>query len=153
MGAKVSFAGTMAGMTDAQLDAFTKYVADASIDEFRCGCCRGADEQAVEVICRTTTAKVVAYRQRRARCESPLALAVAAVVLPPAENRADAIRSKVMIDGADVLVITPKSRTDKNGGTVNAFKYAKWSRKPVVIIWSDGEVERVKPRATGHKTT
>jgi hypothetical protein len=146
----VAFAGTVDGMTDAQLKAFAKCAADLPVVEFRCGCCRGADEQALELICRTTDAKLVAYRQPGGRRESPLALAVVAIAVPPAENRGDAIRSKAMVDSADLIIVAPKARNDERGGTFQAFKYARWCGKPIIIVWPDGTFERRKARTAPH---
>lgn len=143
MSLKLGFAGTVQGMTPAQQAAFLAFVRSNEIAEFRSGGCIGADQQAAEVICCSTAARVIVCRQPVAKIESKLVLAVAAETLKP--PRKGASRNKLLVDASDVIVLAPKA-ADKTGGTYGTFKYARWCCKRVVFLWPDGTVRDVQYR-------
>jgi len=139
---KLGFAGTVRGMTDAQLAAFKSWIEPIAgqVAEFRSGGCIGADEHATAIVCETTAAQIILHRQNRKKNESAKCVAVAASTFtPPAKPD---LRNAALVDAVDVMVLAPRRRgLDQNGGTFGALRYAKWRGKPLVIIWPDGEVE------------
>ena len=143
MALKVGFAGTVLGMNAAQQAAFLAFIDGNDIEEFRSGGCVGADQQATELICRSTTARVIVCRQPMQKIESPLVRAVAAETIKPA--RKGASRNKALVDASDVVVLAPKAR-DKTGGTYSTCLYARWCCKRVVFMWPDGTVEDIQYR-------
>jgi hypothetical protein len=140
----VGFAGYWRGMTAEQLAALSSWLVSIDPAEFRCGGCLGADQQAAEVACRLTRAKLIVHRQPVAKIESPILLAVASKVLPP--DPADGKRNVALVNASDVIALAPHSRDDSRGGTYRTFKFARWvnkwnGRKPIMLFWPDGTVE------------
>jgi hypothetical protein len=138
----LGFAGTWRGMTDPQRSAFAAWVADTPVAAFHCCGCVGADTQAVEAVCRAHPGvRLVVHPLKDERILSALLLAVADRREQPVPDR----RSAPMVDAVDLIVLTPRSNADTRGGTVGVFRYAKYRRKPILIFWSDGSTEWVKP--------
>jgi hypothetical protein len=119
----LGFAGGVAGMTDAQLAAFTGWVrahADR-IAEFRCGASCGADEQATAAVAQHTLARIVAVRLPRNRRESPLVVAVAAESVTTPRQHAG--RNPGVVEPADIVAIAPPDGP-LTAGTYGTFRAA-----------------------------
>jgi hypothetical protein len=143
MGIRLGFAGTVRGMTAAQQQNLLAFVKANDVTEFRSGGCVGADQEATEIVCVHTTAKVIVCRQLVEKIESKLVLAVAAEVVK--QPRKAVRRNKEVVDASDVVILAPKAN-DTEGGTLSTFKYARWACKRVLILWPEGDVKDVTYR-------
>lgn len=128
----IGFTGTRHGMTDAQIEGFSKYLADA--EEFHHGDCVGADWQAADAAWRRCGVKVV--------CHPPTESGLRAwtdfndVTHKPRPYLA---RNRAIVDACHHLIACPQSAVEEQrSGTWSTVRYAVKIGKPVTIIFPDG---------------
>lgn len=136
---KIGFTGSRYGMAVKQFNAFARLILELKeengIKEFHHGDCVGADALAHRLIS-PTEIKVIVHPPLnsilRARCNG-----INTVIL---EEKDYSERNEFIVDNTDILIATPSSHC-KWGGTINSIKYAQKNKKPVYIIYPDGQVE------------
>jgi len=142
---KVGFTGTRNGMTAAQAAAFGAVISELpSFAEFHHGDCVGADDEAANAV----------HEMRLEEGGHRLAI----VCHPPLDEKLrafnpchDAIRApkthfarnRDIVDESDVLIATPAQMTHQpRGGTWYTVDYARKKGRLVILVLTDGTVER-----------
>ena len=134
---KVGFTGTRTGMTSEQEKTFSKLIKKLNPSEFRHGDCIGSDLQA-HVVVKKLGVRIVVHpplnSMKRALAPDP------DEVLPKREYLE---RNRDIVDASDILIATPESRMGvQRSGTWATVRYAMREKKPVILIFPDGVVER-----------
>lgn len=147
----VGFTGTRDGMTWVQQGALDEYL-QLEGATFHHGDCLGADEQADAIAWRyglqrhihpPVDPKLRAYCHRIRELDNGDRLYSEKPYLD---------RNRDIVDACDVLVAAPKERPFgldavpgqwPKGGTWHTVRYAQRTRKPIVIVWANGSVERL----------
>lgn len=130
----LGFTGTQQGMTEDQKMAFEDILA-CGAKVLHHGDCRGADAQAWR-LARTHGFKTV--------CHPPNVPKKRAFTMPNEETREELpylVRNQRIVDESEILIATPKGFEEElRSGTWATIRYAQRRKKPVVIIWPDGEL-------------
>lgn len=142
---KIGFTGTRNGMTAAQKGAVTRFLnatlsLPKSNNEAHHGDCIGSDAEfhyLVYDLARTVihpgySANNPTDDSKRAYCEGN-------EIRGPKNHFA---RNRDIIDETEMLLSTPPCKPlPSSGGTAYTIGYARKQRKPIVVIYPDGEVE------------
>jgi hypothetical protein len=144
----VTFTGTKAGMSSAQLQTFHDVLKDAGyVALFRHGACVGADRQAhnaawghVSVIdmwpsnvTQDMWAKHVKQHYDR---NTPTIFSIQPIHLPLTRNR-------LMLIDSGLLIATPRETEEViRSGTWTTIRYARKMKVPIVRIHANGEIVR-----------
>lgn len=133
----VGFTGTQVGMTEAQFTRVSRILASWG-GWVHHGDCIGADKQFHD-IAHARGIKVAihppTHSGKRAFC-------VGDVCHVPADYLT---RNRQIVDASLGLIGTPKSFEEElRSGTWATIRYARRSKKPVVIVWPDGSVSNEK---------
>ena len=133
----VGFTGTQVGMTEAQVARVSRMLHSwKGWADHRD--CIGADKQ-FHGIARSSGLKVAIHppsvSSKRAYCTGD-------IVHPMADYLT---RNRQIVDASAGLIATPKSFEEElRSGTWSTIRYARKSKKPVVIVWPDGSVSNEK---------
>lgn len=142
---KIGFTGTRQRPTEAQRLALAKLLEMSGAEELRHGDCTGADAVAHHIALALRELRglprIVIHppvgEVYRANCQG------ADEVLPVQEYL---IRNRAIVDATDRLVALPQSAVEKQrSGTWSTIRFARYRKKPVVIIFPDGTVETEEP--------
>lgn len=138
---KAGFTGTRDGMTEAQFIRFKTLLAFHGPEEFRHGCCLGADEQAgVFAYEWSPFVKVIGHPSNIKAMTSAKALACCHEICdpkPPLDRDKDIVDALTEPD--DILFATPKGVTEEvRSGTWFTVRLARKAKPRVIIIYPDG---------------
>lgn len=142
----LGFTGTRNGMTAAQratVDCLLIF--RFNLTEAHHGDCLGADDEFAN-LCHALTPRPKIYARpgfsakgyaNDLRANNPHA----DVTHPEKTHFA---RNRDIVDVCDVLLVVPvASIPQTSGGTWYSFGYAKKKKKPIVVVWPDGTVEKI----------
>ena len=134
---KVGFTGTQTGMTSEQEKTVGKLLKEIKPSEFRHGDCIGSDFQA-HTIAKKLGIRIVVHPPlnsvKRAGAPEP------DEIMPKKEYLE---RNRDIVDASDILIATPESKEGAHrSGTWATVRYAMREKKPVILVFPDGTVER-----------
>lgn len=130
----VGFTGTRKGMTRAQRFRFADLICRIPMDRFAHGDCRGADALAHDLVCALGGVPIRIHPPTepalRAWCHAD-------DVLPPLPYLE---RNYGIVDGAHILIATPRGPEELRSGTWATVRYARKRRRLVIVIAPDSAV-------------
>lgn len=136
---KVGFTGTRKGMTDKQDDEFCRIIIDLWPTEFHHGCCVGADEEAHELAQEFTEAMIVCHPPDDTSLMATLKARPGDKEMKPYPYLT---RNRHIVKNTEVLIATPRTRhqLSRGSGTWWTIRYARSLKRPIIIIYPDGQV-------------
>lgn len=134
----IGFTGTRDGMTQRQVETVTKLLCDLGATDLHHGDCVGADRDAhmVGLVLDLTMHLHGPLETRfRALCEVRLGVDIVYAPKPYLE------RDRDIVDTTKALIAAPKELTEVlRSGTWATVRYAIKQRKPVFLVFPNGEV-------------
>ena len=134
----IGFTGTQVGMTPQQKQWFETYLGFFKCTEFRHGDCIGADTDAHELSLKHVSRIVIhppVYASKRSFCDKKTKVGVTIEVLP---EKPYIDRNHDIVDASE-MIATPKEYSEQlRSGTWATVRYAKKSKKPLMVIYPDG---------------
>lgn len=147
---RVGFTGTRDGMTDAQKDTLSAWLARHRLSEFHHGNAVGADEDAVREL--LTAAQDFEHLRAVAihahPCGVPGQGSAAAFILSHVKHKVaePLVRNRAIVAACDVLLAAPKSpHEERRSGTWAAIREARRRGKRVLILNPDGTTAENPP--------
>lgn len=140
---RVGFTGTRKGMTSAQRSAVEQWVlSHQKWSALAHGACVGADEDAAQIFYDDRgmfgPKPIFACPSTITGLTSKAALTLSDEVLPA---RPPLERNHNIVNMADVLLACPKGTgEERRSGTWATIRYARRLKRPVVIVWPNGEL-------------
>lgn len=132
--------GTREGMSRLQVEAVTRVLCDLEATDLHHGDCVGSDRDfhMIGLVLDLTMHLHGPIATRfRALCEVRLGVDVVYAPKPYLERDQD------IVNATRALIATPKEMTEVlRSGTWATVRYAKKQRKPVIIVWPNGEVSK-----------
>ena len=145
---KIGYTGTREGMIEIQFRTFGEvYASMVPWTEFRHGCCPGADEQAVVLVYDMQTEAEVpcvihAHPSTLVGMLSKKAELLSGIIHP---KKPPLIRNHDIVNEVDEMIACPKGPEELWSGTWACVRYARKQRKPITIIWPNGNVTEERP--------
>lgn len=145
---RVGFTGTRGGMTSEQRQAFYRLICEIpELDAFHHGACIGADEEAAVMVAEIRENSdmdarghvIVTHPCTPRGMVSEKAIAVSDETREP---KPPLDRNKDIVNDIDILVACPSGLEVHRFGTWSTIRYARRSKKPIVIVWPDGSVTK-----------
>lgn len=128
------FTGTQQGMTSSQESTLSLLLPRFHVRVLHLGDCLGADDEA----------HIIAHRLGLRTIGHPPTIADRRAFCTYAEERPAAPyleRNRVIVDESAVLIAAPKGYVEEQrSGTWYTVRWARASKKPVVVIWPDGKL-------------
>ena len=136
---KVGFTGTRKGITLYARNKLFSVLRELMGNEFHHGDCIGADASA-HTVASALEMEIHIHPPLEARAR---ARTTGDVIYPP-EHYLD--RNHKIVDATQVLVACPNGvKEELRSGTWATIRYAKKQKKPIVMIYPDGSMERLNP--------
>lgn len=138
---KIGFTGTRKGMTRQQELAFSSVVSGIAVHEFHHGDCKGADEQAHNIILNMRPVVIICVHPPdqnflRAYCRHPKDSLVSLLPEKPFLER-----NHDIVDVCNLLIACPVSdKEERRSGTWATMRYARQRQKLVLHIRTDGDI-------------
>jgi hypothetical protein len=127
---KIGFTGTRKGCTKQQLEVLRELLVNYKAEEFHHGDAIGADRNA-HLVAESEGIKIITHLPRHLIAEAYIE------------------RNHDIVDETDILIATPRGYEEETrSGTWATVRYARKSKKPVVIIFPNGTVPTPKLAAT-----
>ena len=136
---KIGFTGTRRGLTPAQKDALSDTLINIAADtaEVHHGMCVGADDEFHNMVRELDPGiRIVGHPPDDTKFFAPAECDVMWSPKPYLE------RNKNIVYKCDVLIACPNGPEKQRSGVWATVRSGRSSRKPIVIIWPNGEVER-----------
>jgi len=133
---KIGFTGTRQGMTEAQAATFKEIIYSLNVAEFHHGDCIGADMDAHNIV--SGYCDIIIHPpinpKYRAFCKANKLLS----------EKEYKIRNCDIINNSDIVIGIPcKEYEVIRSGTWHALRYARKIKKPIIIIWPAGNIEKI----------
>lgn len=142
---KVGFTGTRQGMTEEQIETFNTVLdiisRESPISEFHHGDCRGADEQADDVVL-SLHGEGIQIKTVIHPPDNDLfrAFCIGDVMRLPQPYL---VRNKDIVNESSVMIVAPEQKDEQvRSGTWSTYRYAKNQGRDVFIIYPDGSYVR-----------
>lgn len=137
---KAGFTGTQSGMTKQQERKFISLMNEMEPSELHHGDCIGSDLQANDIFNEMFPTKPIVVHPPKNPAKRAYAFGYSKVVLGAKDYLE---RNRDIVDDTDILIATPETKTGVNrSGTWATVRYASRQKKPIVLIFPDGIVER-----------
>jgi hypothetical protein len=135
----IGFTGTQEGMTPQQKQWFDTHLGFFKCKEFKHGDCFGADSEAHDIALKHVSKIVIHppnYDSKRAFCNKRTKEGIEIQIMP---EKWYIDRNHDIVDGSEMMIATPKEYSEQlRSGTWATIRYAKKSKKPLMIIYPDG---------------
>lgn len=125
---RVGMTGTRDGMTGYQKEMFTSFLMRDDVTELHHGDCLGADKDAHDIAVKVGGIKIVIHPPEKSD------LRAYCVGDEYRKEKNYFARNRDIVNESDVLLGTPKSVSNKRGGTWYTINYSKGKDKPTGII-------------------
>ncbi len=133
----VGFTGTCKGMTVEQKDELASHFLYGATDEFHHGGCRGADEEAHDLLYKTVSHFIVHPGLISMLDMPPSAPPPGYVIILPRKRYLE--RNHDIVDCCAILIACPSSKVEQlRSGTWATMRYAKKIGRRMIVIWPDG---------------
>lgn len=126
---KIGFTGTQDGTTCEQHEALVRVLKESV----------GADEEAADIIHECVPKPTIIGHPPTNRKKMSRFVEYVCNDIAPAEPYL--IRNHRIVDATEKMIACPKGDEELWSGTWATIRFARRSKKPVVIIWPDGTVE------------
>lgn len=134
---KVGFTGTQKGMTLPQAEAVRNLLGELGATRTFHGGCIGADTQFHNLSLQFGIKPIIFPSNIRNTQGDWVGAKEVYSPLPPLQ------RNRIIVDHSDILLATPKANKEEiRSGTWATIRYARGIRKPVIIIYPEGNMER-----------
>ncbi len=139
---KLGFTGTRDETTVEQHRSLIAWFTANVPTEFHHGCCVGADEDAAFVVAHVnantgTKTKRVGHPPTNRSLMSSHKEMIAEEFREPLPYL---VRNRVIVDETAAMLACPKGPEELRSGTWSTVRYARRLKRPITIIWPDGEV-------------
>lgn len=152
---KIGFTGTQKGLTIVQRSNLLKYLAECT--ELHNGFCIGADEECLmmfDLMANTlpTSRTIIGHPPIKTNKMSKFRPEFCRFEFRQAEEYL--IRNHHIVDACEKLIAAPELMSESlRSGTWATVRYARFKKRPIVILWPDGSIKAEWHQASDYMTT